>query len=563
MQPSLEVRAQPTVRQRLLLKKWDFWTFVTLLVYLFMFVFILYPLVSLFINSFYDEEGRVTVQNYINFFQLKYYRTAMLNSFIVSGSATLLAVLIGVPLAYVTARYEIRFKGLIQIMIIMSLLSPPFIGAYSWILLMGNNGFITRFIHGLGIDIPSIYGMHGIILVFALQFYPHIFLYVSGALKTIDTSLEEASESLGMNGWQRLRTITLPLIFPTLSAGALMVFMASFADFGTPMLLGQGFKVLPILAYEQFISEMGGNPAMASTLSIILIFCTTVILFVQRYFVSRKNYSMTGMRTPKVMPLKPAAKALLTVLAFIPACISIFPQATVLVTSFIKTKGPVFQSGFSLDSYREVLFRVPRAILNTYTYSILSIVLMVVAGMLVAYILVRRKSKLTAAIDGVLMIPYVMPGTVLGISLIIAFNKPPLLLTGTWVVLVVAYVVRKIPYTIRSSTAILHQLDHSVEEASISLGVPPMKTFFKTTGRLMAPGVVSGAILSWITTINELSSTLVLYTGATATISVTIYSEVFTSNYGTGAALASILTVTTLISLLIANKLSGSKGLSL
>lgn len=559
-------RAEPSpgnvIRQRLLLRKWDFWTAVTIVVYLLLCVFVVYPLVTLFINSFISEEGGFTIENYITFISLKYYRMALLNSFMVSALATLGAILIGVPLAYLSTRYAIKFKGLMQIMIVMSLLSPPFIGAYSWILLMGNNGFITRFIRDLGISVPSIYGMHGIVFVFALQFYPHIFLYVSGALKTIDTSLEEASESLGMTSWQRLRTVTLPLIFPTLSAGALMVFMASFADFGTPMLLGQGFKVLPILAYEQFVSEMGGNPAMASTLSIILILFSTSVLFTQRYFVARKNFSMTGMRTPKLIPLKPLAKTLLTIVAFIPTCISILPQLTVILTSFIKTKGPVFQSGFSLDSYREVLYRVPRSIIHTYSYSILSIIIMVAGGMLISYILVRRKSKLTAALDGILMIPYVMPGTVLGISLIVAFNKPPVVLTGTWIILVIAYVVRKIPYTIRSSTAILHQLDRSVEEASISLGVPPMKTFFKTTGRLMAPGVISGAILSWITTINELSSTLVLYYGATATISVTIYSEVFTSNYGTGAALASILTLSTLISLLIANKLSGGKGLS-
>lgn len=554
---------KPGLSQRLLLRRWDFWTWVTLAVYLFLFAFIVYPLFSLLFTSFFNDKGAFSLENYANFFKLKYFRNALYNSIMVSSLATVFAILIGVPLAYVTTRYDIPFKGLLQILVILSLLSPPFIGAYSWILMLGNNGFLTRFLHDIGIPIKSIYGWHGIVFVFTLQFYPHIFLYVSGALKTIDTSLEEAAESLGMSRFKRLRTITLPLVFPTLSAGALMVFMASFADFGTPMLLGQGFKVLPILAYEQFISELGGNPAMASTLSIVLIVCSTAILFAQRYFVSRRNYAMTGMRTPKIKKLRPVPKLVCTALAFAVVCVSIIPQATVIVTSFIKTKGPVFQSGFSLDSYREVLFRVPKAIMNTYSFSLVSIVIMIVMGMLVAYVLVRRKSKITAALDGLIMIPYVMPGTVLGISLIIAFNKPPVVLTGTWIILVIAYVVRKLPYTIRSSTAILHQLDRSVEEASISLGVPPMKTFFKTTGRLMAPGVLSGAILSWVTTINELSSTIVLYYGATATISVTIYSEVFTSNYGTGAALASILTVSTLVSLLIAHKLTGKKGLTL
>jgi len=548
---------------RLSLRKWDFWTVVILVGYLFFFTFIIYPLFNLFYSSLFDENGSFSLANYGDFFRLKYFRNALLNSFLVSGLATVFAILIGVPMAYITTRYNIGCKGLINILIIMSLLSPPFIGAYSWILMLGNNGFITRFLHEIGIPFGTVYGWKGIVFVFTLQFYPHIYLYVSGALKTIDTSLEEAAESLGHSSFRRLWNITLPLIFPTLSAGALMVFMASFADFGTPMLLGQGFKVLPILAYEQFISEMGGNPAMASTLSAILIICSTSILFLQRYFVSRKNYAMSGMRTPKVVKLRRTPRILLTLGALVVVCISMIPQVTVIVTSFIKTKGPVFHKGFSLDSYKEILFRVPRAIMNTYSFSLISILIMIVFGLVLAYIIVRRKSKWTAALDGIIMIPYVMPGTVLGISLIIAFNKPPVLLTGTWVILVVAYVVRKLPYTIRSSTAILQGLDRGVEEASISLGVPPMKTFFKTTARLMIPGVLSGGILSWVTTINELSSTIVLYYGATATISVTIYSEVFTSNYGTGAALASILTISTLISLLVANKLMGKKGLNI
>ena len=545
---------------RLSLRKWDFWTLVIVVGYAFFFAFVLYPLFSLFISSL-NQDGKLSLATYADFFQLKYYRSALLNSFQVSGLATAFAILIGVPMAYVLTRYNIPFKGLIHILIIMSLLSPPFIGAYSWILMLGNNGFITRFLNEIGIPFGSIYGWHGIVFVFALQFYPHIYLYVSGALKTIDTSLEEAAESLGRSGFMRVLTVTLPLIFPTLSAGALMVFMASFADFGTPMLLGQGFKVLPILAYEQFISEMGGNPAMASTLSVILVVCSTTILFLQRYFVSRKNYAMSGMRTPKQIRLRPVPRVLLTIGAFCVVCVSMIPQVTVIVTSFIKTNGPVFHRGFSLDSYREILYRVPKAIMNTYSFSSIAIIVMVVFGMLLSYVLVRRKSKWTAALDGVIMVPYVMPGTVLGISLIIAFNKPPLILTGTWIILVIAYIVRKLPYTIRSSTAILQGLDRGVEEASISLGVPPMRTFFKTTGRLMMPGVLSGAILSWVTTINELSSTIVLYYGASATISVTIYSEVFTANYGTGAALASILSVSTLISLLIATKITGQNDL--
>jgi iron(III) transport system permease protein len=549
--------------RKLDVRRWDFWSWVTAFMVVFLALFVLYPLLSLLWSSFFTKNGTFSLSNYQDVLTLKYYRNAILNSFKVSTLAMIFAILVGTPIAYIYTRYQIAGKGLLYMLIVLSLMSPPFIGAYAWIMLLGRSGFITEILNDIGIPFTSIYGLKGIIFVFTMHYYPHIFLYVSGALRAIDTSLEEASASLGMSYWKRLMTITLPLIFPTLSTGALMVFMASFADFGTPMLLGQGVKTLPVLAYEQFISEMGGNPGIASTLSVVLIICSTTILFTQRWLVSRRNYQMNGMRTPTSKPLTPLKKWLLTAAVFIPACVSFLPQLTVITVSFIKMSGPVFQKGFSLDSYREVLYRVPKAIINTYSFSSVAIVCMIIIGMLTAYLLVRRKSKVTAFIDGVLMIPYVMPGTVLGISLIIAFNKPPLILTGTWIILVIAYIVRKIPYTIRSSTAILYQIDRSVEEASISLGVPPMRTFFKTTGRLMAPGVLSGGILSWVTTINELSSTIVLYIGATATITVTIYSEVFYSNFGTGAALATILTLSTMISLLIAKKLAGSRGLDL
>ena len=161
--------------------------------------------------------------------------------------------------------------------------------------------------------------------------------------------------------------------------------------------------------------------------------------------------------------------------------------------------------------------------------------------------------------DLLIMFPFVIPGAVLGISLIVAFNKQPVILTGTAAIMIIAFIVRKLPYTVRSGSAFLQQMDVSVEEASISLGVSPMKTFFQVTARLMAPGILSGAILSWITCINELSSSVMLYGGKTSTISVAIYTEVVRNSFGTAAALASILTVSTVISLLIFLKVSKGK----
>lgn len=463
-----------------------------------------------------------------------------------------------------TTRFNIWGKSIINIMIILSLLSPPFIGAYSWIILLGRNGFITNLFRNIGIELPTIYGWTGIVLVFSLKFFPYVYLFVSGALKSMDSSIEEAAENLGVSGFKKkLMTITFPLILPTITAGALMVFMTSLADFGTPMLIGEGYKVLPVLIYEEYMSEIGGNATIASMLSVIIIICAMAILLVQKFIIAKKSYMMSSLRPPTVVQLKGHKRFWATFAIFLVAGVAMIQQVVVVITSFIKTNGPIFTKGFSLDSYRMIINKLSRNITNTFLYSTIAIIIMVIAGLLLSYLIVRKKSKVNGFLDILIMFPYVIPGAVLGISLLVAFNDGPIVLSGTATILIIAYVIRKLPYTIRSSTAILYQIDPSIEEASINLGVSPMKTFFKTTARLMAPGVLSGAILSWITTINELSSSVILYTGKTATISVAIYTEVVRASFGTAAALASILTVTTIVSILLFNKISGGKGITM
>ena len=542
----------------------DFWGIVRILALLSFAVLLVYPFSSMIKESFISVDTKAfSLNNYIEFFKYPYYYETLKNSFSVVFAATIFATAVGLPMAFITTRYNIKGKGIINIMVILSLMSPPFIGAYSWIILLGRNGIVTNLFRNIGIEMPTIYGWTGIVLVFTLKFFPYIYLFVSGALKSMDASIEEAAENLGVSGLKKLFTITFPLILPTITAGALMVFMTSLADFGTPMLIGEGYKVLPVLIYEEYMSEIGGNASIASMLSVIIIICAMIILLIQKLIISKKTYVMSGLRPPKIVELKGTKKVLATGFCYLIAGLAMVQQVVVIITSFIKTNGPIFVKGFSLDSYRLIINRLSTNIINTFSFASIAIVIMVVAGLLLSYLLVRKKSKLNSILDILIMFPYVIPGAVLGITLLVAFNKKPIILSGTAAIMIIAYVIRKLPYTIRSSTAILYQIDPSIEEASINLGVSPMKTFFKTTAVLMAPGVISGAILSWITTINELSSSVILYTGKTATISVAIYTEVVRASFGTAAALATILTVTTVITMLIFNKMTGGKGITL
>ena len=430
-------------------------------------------------------------------------------------------------------------------------------------LLCGRNGSVTKFFANLGIHTPSIYGFGGMLLVFTLKLYPFIYMYVCGAMKKIDVALSEAAESLGCNGIKKVATIIVPLITPTVFAGGLLVFMNALADFGTPMLIGEGYLTMPTLIYTEFINETGGEANFAAAMAAIMVLVTAVIFIAQKYFVNKKSFTMSSLRPIQPKQVHGIKNVLIHAFIYLVVGLAILPQLTVVYTSFLNTNRAVFLEGYSLNSYRMIIDNLGRAVKNTYLFGLIAIAIIVILGMFIAYIATRKRNVFTAIIDTVTMFPYIIPGSVLGITLLLAFNHKPLLLSGTAIIMIISFVVRRLPYTLRSSAAILYQISPSMEEASISLGASPVRTFFKITASLMMPGVLSGAILSWITVINELGSSVILFTGKTVTMSVAIYQEVIRASYGTAAALATILTATTVISLLIFFKLTGSKEISL
>ena len=543
---------------------WDFWAGVTVLSIAVFALFLIYPLFSLFVSAFQDPEtGAWSMQNFVHFFERKYYYQSMINSFSVTTCVTSLAVIIGTIVAYFMTLYKIKFKSAVEICIVISLLSPPFIGAYSWILIGGRNGYVTRFLAQYGIDFSSIYGFAGILLVLTLKLYPFIYLYVAGAMKNIDSALIEAAESLGCSGIRKVVTIIVPLITPTIIAGAMMVFMNAMADFGTPMLIGEGYNVMPVMIYSEFINEVGDQANFAAAMAALMVLITSTIFMLQKYVVNRKSFTMSSLRPLPVGELHGLRKVIVHLFIYTLVALSMIPQLVVIYTSFLKTSGSIFVDGYSLDSYRTIFDSLGTAISNTYLFSTTAMIAIIFLGMTIAYLTTRKKSWLTEIIDTLSMFPYIIPGSVLGITLLLAFNDEPLLLSGTAAIIIISLIIRRLPYTLRSSSAILYQLSPSMEEASISLGASPLKTFFKITAVMMLPGVMSGAIISWITAINELSSSIILFTGATKTMSVAIYTEVIRASYGTAAALSTILTLTTITAMVIFFKVSGRRDVTL
>lgn len=541
----------------------DVWGWTTIVILLLYALFLLYPL-SLLLKMAFSDGVHFTLENFAKFFSRKYYSITLLNSFKVSIAATIASVVVGVVLGYFMSVFKVRGAKLLRMCIVMATMSAPFVGAYAWIMLLGRNGVITNFLSGLfGITMPDIYGFNGIMLVFVTQLFPLVFLYVQGAMSKMDASLMEASENLGCTGFKRFFTVVLPLISPTVVAGALLVFVRAMSDFGTPMLIGEGYRTFTVILYNEFVGEVSQNKGFASAIAIIAILITMVVYFSQNFVAKKQAFSMNALHRIEKKQLHGFSNFIVHFITYVVVGISILPQLYVVYTSFLKTSGQIYVAGYSLQSYQDMFSRLGRSIQNTIVIPAVSLLIVVFLAVLIAYVAVRRRNVLSGAVDVISMIPYVIPGTVIGIAMISAFNREPLVLTGGMLIMVVALVVRRLPYTIRSSVAILQQIPLYVEEAALSLGSSKPKAFFTVTLPMMSSGVLSGAILSWVTLISELSTAILLYTGKTQTLTVAIYTQIVRGNYGIASAMATVLTVMTLLSLLIFNKISKDGDLTM
>lgn len=538
----------------------DFWTAVLVLALLVIAALLVWPLWSIFAASFIDNRrGGFTLANYARVLGHPYYLAALWNSILVGFGGMLGSLLLGVPLAFVTTRFKIAGRDLIATLAVLALVSPPFIGAYAWIMMLGQNGWIRNLLGDLGITFPSIYGLAGIILVFSLKFFPFVYLMTSSALATINPSLEEAAEGLGAGAWRRFWRVTLPLVFPAASSGAILAFVLSIADFGTPAIIGGETRVLATTAYNLFTNEMGGNPGQASATSNVLIVISLALVALQRWAVRRRNIASALVRLPTPHALPPLSAALAHLVAYGIVLAGSLPSIVVIWTSFRKTSGPVFHPGFSLDSYARIINEVPQVITNSFLYSLASVVLIVILGTVIGYLLARRENAMTGLLDGALLVPYVVPGVVMGLAYVVTFNTPPLQITGTAAIIILMLFIRRLPYSVRSAASILKQIRGSMEEAAVSLGAAPGRAFLKITLPVMMPGIIAGALMSFITAINELSSSLILYVGRTMTMPVRIYLSVLDGEFGTAAALSTILLLTTGICVFAVFKVTGQK----
>ncbi|MFI4986190.1 MAG: ABC transporter permease [Alphaproteobacteria bacterium] len=529
---------------------------VTAAGFVFLGIFFVYPLYGVLSASFLDPSGaHVTLRNYAKVLASGFYRASFVNSLTIGLLATLVTTALAVPLAFVLARVALPGKAALLSLAALPLVLPSFIGAYALVLMFGRAGFVTTALQAIGVPFGSLYGTPGIVLVYALTLYPYVLLPTLAGLKAVDVSVEEASRNLGASRWRAFWTVTLPIVVPSVLAGALLVFIETLENFGVPFVLAEDKPILAVETYKLFVGETDTNPASAGVLGVVLVVMTGVVLIVQRRYLSRRRFATGARAAPPVIDAGRGWRTLAAFYGWGLVLLALVPFFAVVAISFLQFHGPVLALHPSLDNFRNLLGRSTRPLVNTLMLSTLAAFAAAFIGVPIGYVLTRRRSPLTTVLDLVATTPFAVAGTVLAIGLVVSFNGGWLPLTGGWLIMVIAYVVRKLPFSVRSASAILHQIDPSLEEASINLGVSPAMTFLRLTVPLMLGGIVGGMVLTWVSVASELSSTVVLYSAPWQTLTAVMFQALEGEGPGVAAAAASVLILFTVAPLLLIYRL--------
>lgn len=529
--------------------RWWPWGLLTAVCLLLLGFFVLYPLGVLFTNSLRDESGVWSFAGFAKLAADRQYIEALRNTLLLGTVVTACAVALGVPFAYMVARYEFPLKNLVAILPVLTIVIPEIIVGQSWLLLLGNNGLLTNALAGVGIELPSFYGWTGLIFSMTLVCYTYVYLGVLAALRGFDGQLEEAGMSLGTSPLQTRLRVMVPVVLPAVLVNALIVFTLVVGNFALAMMLGSRVPLLSVITYSTFINEMGGSPTLQSAMAMVSIGIVAVVLFVQKRVVERKLYAMTAGRAPAPQPVRSWQAGLFTGgvgLLIAVSLLPLLPLLIVFVAALTRTSGPVMVWGeWSLGSLQRALQGAPEPILNSLKFASLASLAGVVFAALVSYLTIKKRNAATQVLDYLVVLPLTISGTVLGIAMVQTFNTGWLVLAGGSSIMVLVYTVRRLPFAVRSASSVLFNIPESIEEASISLGVSPLKTFFVIVLPAMKAALAAAAILMWVTTISELSASIVVYSGGLETMPIAIFRQVDSGRLGLasayGAALVSII----------------------
>jgi len=537
------------------------------LIWLFLIVFLVYPLGRVFYDAVTDDAGRFTLANFVEFARDSFYVRSLWNSLLLGVGTVITTSVLGFAIAFLLVRHDFPGRGLFGYLTLLPMISPPLVGVLGFTFILGRAGTVNVLLMDwldLVKPVNFVYGLHGVLLVETLHLFPMITLNVVDALGKIDPSLEEAAESVGARGWRKLRTITLPLTTPGYVAGALLVFIWTFSDFATPLVLGV-HDLLAAQAYLNIVQFVDRRLfRMGLVISALMVVLAVLFVVAARRYVAIKDYSSLSYSRVARRRLSPLAQVVVVTFLSAVLFLSLIPCLGVGLASVGKgwslTPLPVH---YTWASFERVIVETPKYIVNSFLYCTLAVLLCIVIGVPISWILARTRLPGRDTLDVLNTLILAVPGTALGIAYIRAFHVDlPWLgrpLTGLWLILPLVLAVRRLPYTVRGSYASLLLVHRSMEEAAASVGARGTRSFRDITLPLIWRGVLVGALFSFMTSLQEASAVLFLSLGGWETIPMGIFSFYIAGSATEAAALGVILIVVASISLLVINRVAGAR----
>jgi iron(III) transport system permease protein len=463
--------------------------------------------------------------------------------------------LIGVPMAYFTARFDFPGKAIVAILPLITLVVPEVIAAQTWLMAFGNNGLVSRALAERGLELPSFYGWFGLITVMTFTYYTYVYIGTLAAIRGFDVQLEEAAQSLGTSPALSRWKVMVPVVLPSVLASALLVFTLVVGNFAVATILSNKVPLLSVLTYQATVSEVGSDPLLQSTLASISVAIVMIVLFLQRWVVGRGRREVVQGRGARAQRLSGWPGVLLGSVAAAVVVISLLPVVTIVVGAFTQARGPVMRWGsWTTANLERVFTRAPDPLFNTLTYAAIATAVGIAFSVAVSYLVVKKRNRLTPLLDYLTALPLALSGTVIGIGLVMSFNTGWLPLTGTGAIIVLAYVVRRLPFGTRNASSTLYNIPDSIEEASISLGVPPLASFFRVVLPLMVPAIVAAAVLTWTTTVAELSASIIVYSGGRETMPIQIFRLIDSGLMAQASAYGLLLVAVIVLPILLATR---------
>jgi iron(III) transport system permease protein len=536
-------------------------------IWAFMIVFLIYPLLHLFYDSFTTDAGDFTLSNFQDFFTDRYYLKSLMNSLLLGVGTVITTSIIGITFAFLLLRYEFPGRGLFTYLSIVPMIMPPLVGVMGFVFILGRAGTVNILLMDyLGFEKPInfMYGIQGVLLVETLHLFPLMTLSIVDAMGKISPSLDEAAESVGSRGLRKFWDITFPLTTPGYVSGALLVFIWTFADFATPLVVGVD-DLLASQAYLNIVQFVDRRLfKMGIVISAIMVILAILFLIIAKKYVAIKDYSSLSYSVIERKQIGPAAKAGVVAFLGVILIFAFIPYLGIALDSFGKgwalTPFPV---KYTFQYFERVAFETPKFIINSLLYAGISVLICIAVGVPLAWVNARTKLPGREALDSLTTLILALPGTGIGIAYMRAFREPlPYLdvaFIGMWMVIPVVLGVRRLPYTVRGTFASLQIVHKSFEEAAESVGATKMTTFKDVTLPLIWKGVLVGSLYSFILALQEASATLLLVVPGHEMMTVGIFNFYIGGSVNEAAALGLILIILGALCLFIINRVAGSK----